>query len=220
MVADAIVIAVCAALLVAGVGMVIRWGGAPETGAPAPSLVRYGLACAAAGAVAGVIAAGAAGRLVMGLLALTSPRVSGALTEADAVIGQVTIGGTLGFIIFVGLPAGLMSGILYAVAGPVLPRGRAGGLAVGAILLVLVGSRLEPLRADNIDFRLVGPDWLSVSAFVGLALFQGLLVQAVAARLWPYPLPRPRSPVLGRRSPSPRLCCWRCPASRAPRRRS
>ena len=51
------------------------------------------------------------------------------------------------------------------------------------VLLVLAGSRLDPLRADNFDFALVGPDWLSVLLFAALALFQGMLVVAVAAAL-------------------------------------
>jgi hypothetical protein len=73
---------------------------------------------------------------------------------------------------------------------PLLPRGRAGGLALGAILLVVAGSRIDPLRADNFDFALLGPDWLAVVVFAALALFQGLLVVALAARLgarWPLP---------------------------------
>ena len=55
------------------------------------------------------------------------------------------------------------------------------------------GSRLDPLRADNFDFALVGPDWLSIVAFTALALFQGMLTWAVAARLRLPPLPLGRS---------------------------
>jgi hypothetical protein len=35
---------------------------------------------------------------------------------------MITVGGTLDFIIFVGLLAGLFSGALHALVGPVLPR--------------------------------------------------------------------------------------------------
>lgn len=73
---------------------------------------------------------------------------------------------------------------------------------LGLTLLVLAGSQIEPLRADNIDFAFVGPDWLSVLLFVALALFQGMLVVAVAGRLFGGELPaRPggrRPVVLGR----------------------
>ena len=119
----------------------------------------------------------------MRLLALTSPGADGALTEAQATIGEITVGGTLGFVVFSGIPAGVLAGVLYALTGPLLPRGHAGGLALGAILLVLLGWAFEPLRADNFDFNLVEPDWLSVLAFTVLALFQGALTVAIAARL-------------------------------------
>ncbi len=186
------VTAVCVALVAVGVLIIVRWGSdAPADRPPGPSrsrpaqAARYAGALAVAGAAAGVLAAGAGGRLVMRLLAITSPESHGALTEAQATIGEITVGGTLGFVVFIGLPAGLLSALLYALAGPVLPRGRAGGIVLGALLLVLVGSRLEPFRADNIDFALVGPAWLAVLAFTALALFQGVLVVVLAARLAP-----------------------------------
>ena len=136
----------------------------------------------------------------MRLLAITSPDAHGAITEAEATIGEITLGGTLGFVTFVGLPAGALMGALYALAGPVVRGGRAGGLALGAILLILAGAN-EPLRSDNFDFNLVGPDWLSVLCFTALALFQGALVVALAARLSrgvPSVEPGPRVLLVGR----------------------
>jgi uncharacterized membrane protein YjjP (DUF1212 family) len=50
---------------------------------------------------------------------------------------------------------------------------------------VLAGSRLEPLRDGNIDFALLGPDWLSVLLFVAVGLFHGLVVVALAHRMSP-----------------------------------
>ncbi|HET8950515.1 MAG TPA: hypothetical protein VFN44_08390 [Solirubrobacteraceae bacterium] len=174
-----LIIAICAAVVAAGLVLVARHS---RPAPPALPLARYVAVCLAAGLGAGLIAAGAGGRLVMRLLAITSPDADLALTEAGARIGEITLGGTLGFVVFTGVPAGLLIGVLYALAGALLPPGRAGGLLLGAILLVLVGFA-EPLRAENFDFDLVGPDWLSVLAFTALALFQGLLVVALAARL-------------------------------------
>ena len=74
-----------------------------------------------------------------------------------------------------------------------LPRGRAGGIVLGLALLVLAGAQLEPLRADNIDFNLVGPAWLSLIAFTALAVFQGMLTWALAARLQLPSLPASRA---------------------------
>jgi hypothetical protein len=192
-----LIIAICAAVVAAGLVLVARHS---RDAPPALPFVRYLAVCIAAGVGAGVIAAGAGGRLVMRLLAITSPDVKGALTEAEARIGEITAGGTLGFVVFVGIPAGLLVGTLYALAGPLLPRGRTGGALLGAILLVLAGFS-EPLRAENFDFNLVGPDWLSVVAFTALAVFQGLLVVALAARLSrgvPSVEPGPRVLLVGR----------------------
>jgi hypothetical protein len=163
-------------------------GGCPEAGCGQP--VGPLLAAAiAAGVAAGVLAAGAGGRLVMRLLALTSPGAEGSLTEAEQVVGEISLGGTLGFLVFAGLASGLLSGMLYALLWPVLPPGRAGGLVLAAVLLVLAGSQIDPLRADNFDFAIVGPAWFAVVAFSSLALFQGMLVVALGARMSPGPGP-------------------------------
>ena len=192
-----LVIAICAAVVAAGLVLVAR-----QTRVAPPALppLRYAAVCLGAGLGAGAIAAGAGGRLVMRLLAVTSPDVEGAITEAEATIGEITAGGTLGFVIFVGLPAGALMALLYGLAGPLLRGGRAGGLALGAILLILAGAN-EPLRSENFDFNLVGPDWLSVLCFTALALFQGALVVALAARLSrgvPSIEPGPRVLLVGR----------------------
>jgi hypothetical protein len=185
-----LVIGVCVALVLAGIVMVVRWGGDPRAaraearrGSVAVQLLAYAGGCLAAGLVAGVVAAGAGGRLVMRLLAVTSPDAAGSITEADEIVGEISAGGTLGFFLFAGLPAGVLSALVYAVVRPLLPAGRAGGLALGALLLIGTGTRIEPLRADNPDFEIVGPDWLSVTAFIALALFQGLVVVAAGSRL-------------------------------------
>jgi hypothetical protein len=184
------VVALCAALVFAGVVIVTRWGaGAPQPARSAARsrlarLARYGAIMAAAGVLAGLLAAGAGGRVAMRVLALTAaPDMQGMVTEGGAVIGDITLGGTLAFIAFAGVLSGLLTGGLYALMLPLLPRGRAGGLLLGAIVLVLAGSRLDPLRSDNFDFALVSPDWLSVLLFTAVALFQGLLVVALAGRM-------------------------------------
>jgi hypothetical protein len=198
------VIVVCAALVAAGGVVVVRWGaGGPETASddiaarvpapPAAQLVGYAALMFAAGAAAGVLAAGAGGRLAMRLLAATSPQSHGEITEGAATIGDITVGGTLSFLAFAGVAAGTLSALLYVLVGALLPRGRAGGLTLGLLLLVLAGARFEPLRADNFDFNLVGPDWLSVLSFTALAMFQGMVMCALAARLNLHPLPLGRS---------------------------
>jgi hypothetical protein len=181
-----VVIGACIALVAVGVVLVVRWGGLRPGDAPRSTafwwLGYLGVALAA-GLTAGVLAAGAGGRLAMRLLAVTSPQAEGSFTEAAEVVGEITAGGTAGFIVFAGVPAGFLSAVLYALVRPVLPPGRAGGVILGLLLLLFAGTTIDPLRPDNLDFRIVGPDWLAVLTFTVLAVFQGLVVTAVGARL-------------------------------------
>jgi hypothetical protein len=196
------VIVVCMLLVLAGLLAIVRWGGmavqppptaaedeaGPADGPPVSLVVRrflWSLTLAVVSGVgAGLLAAGAGGRLVMRLLAVTAgPDAQGRITEADQVVGRISVDGTLGFVVFTGLFFGLATGVLYLVVRWWLPAGRAGGLAYGALLLVVAGTRLEPLRPGNPDFDLVGPGWLSAAAFSTLVMFHGVLVAALAGRV-------------------------------------
>jgi hypothetical protein len=196
------VIVVCLVLVLAGLLAIIRWGGLAVQPPPTPAeddtvpagrppvglVVRrylwYLTLAISAGVGAGILAAGAGGRLVMRLLAVTAgPDAQGQITEADQVVGRISLHGTLGFIVFTGLFFGAASGAAYLLVRRWLPAGRTGGVAFGALLLVLAGTRLEPLRPANPDFDLVGPGWVSVAAFSALVLFHGMLIAALAGRL-------------------------------------
>ena len=186
---DTALIASCAALVLAGAVMVWRWGGTapPAPAATGPLLrrgARYAAIMLAAGAVAGVLAAGAGGRLVMRLLALTSATAQGAVTEGGATVGEISVEGTIGLVLFAGLPAGVLPVRCTHACGPFCRPAAAAEPLVGLLTLVLAGATVEPLRADNFDFNLVGPDWLSVLAFAAVAAFQGMLVVAIAQRLY------------------------------------
>ena len=196
------VIVGCIVLVVVGLLAIVRWGGLAVQPPPAPAdddtvpaarppvslVVRrylwYLTLAISAGVGAGILAAGAGGRLAMRLLAVTAgPTAQGRITEADQVVGHISAEGTLGFIVFTGLFFGAASGAAYLLLRRWLPDGRTGGVAFGALLLVLAGTRLEPLRPGNPDFDLVGPGWVSVAAFAALVLFHGMLLAALAGRL-------------------------------------
>ena len=196
------VIVVCLVLVLAGLVAVVRWGGLavePPPGSgpdaagftdppPVDLVVRrylwYLVVAMAAGATAGILAAGAGGRLVMRLLAVTAGAdAQGRITEAEEIVGRITVDGTIGFVVFTGLFVGLPSAAGYLLLRRWLPAGRAAGLAYGALLLFVAGTRLEPLRRGNSDFDLVGPGWVSVVAFTALVVFHGALVVALAGRL-------------------------------------
>jgi hypothetical protein len=120
----------------------------------------------------------------MRLLAVTAGAdAQGRITEADQLVGRITVDGTLGFVVFTGLFFGLASGMVFVLLHRWLPAGWGGGLAYGVLLLVVAGTRLEPLRRTNPDFDLVGPGWVSVVAFAVLVVFHGVLVAALAGRL-------------------------------------
>jgi hypothetical protein len=196
------VIVGCIVLAVVGLLAIVRWGGLAVQPPPAPAdddtvpaarppvslVVRrylwYLTLAISAGVGAGILAAGAGGRLAMRLLAVTAgPTAQGRITEADQVVGRISAEGTLGFIVFTGLFFGAASGAAYLLLRRWLPGGRTGGVAFGALLLVLAGTRLEPLRPGKPGFDLVGPGWVSVAAFAALVLFHGMLLAALAGRL-------------------------------------
>ena len=195
------VIVVCIALVLAGLVAVVRWSRlavapppvpepatAGQTRRPPALVVRcylwYLTVAVTSGLGAGILAAGAGGRLVMRLLAVTAGAdAQGRVTEAEQLVGRITVDGTLGFVVFTGLFFGLASGMVFVLLHRWLPAGWVGGLAYGVLLLVVAGTRLEPLRRDNPDFDLVGPGWLSVATFAVLVVFHGLLVAALAGRL-------------------------------------
>jgi hypothetical protein len=188
------VVVICLALLFLGAGLAAKWGRLDFV-TPTPALhasfaeqakralwfLDIGLI---GGVVGGLLAAGAGGRLAMRLLAATSGKsVQGRITEADEVVGEITVGGTIGFIAFGGLFAGLVCSAIYLLLRKWLPNGLVGALVLGALLLVTLGSRVEPLRSNNTDFDLVAPAWLAVLAFAGLAFLHAVVSVAVMARV-------------------------------------
>ena len=189
--------AACVAALGLATGFALRWGRLEvhprpllAAEAPAPrrdALLRYlrGAAIATVGgAIAGPLVLGFGGRLAMRITAGTSDdSVQGALTEAEEVVGEITLGGTIGLVIFIGLLGGLTGGLLYMSIRRWLrgPAWRAGGI-VGVLGLAVVG-RGAALEPDSVDFDLLSPRWLAVVLFVVLAPFFGIVLAAVIERL-------------------------------------
>ena len=211
-----LLIIVCGILLAVGVVLAVAWSGerliSPEfpprgsadAGSSAhrrhPHLegLRYYLWWATMfiviGTATGILVTGAGGRLAMRLLAVTSPDATGRFTEAQAIVGDITVEGTVAYLIFGALPFAFASAAVFLLVAPWQPRGRWAGPTFGAILLVTIGPFIDPLRRVNIDFDRVGPGWLSVLLFAALAVLQGAALAALAGRL-------SRSlPLMGRRN--------------------
>ncbi len=193
---------VCGVLVVAGLAAVVAWGGldiagppgdpgghGPGEGTPSVGLTLRRLAwhldiAVVSGLAAGLMASGAGGRLAMRLLAVTAGEgAQGRITEAEEVVGRITTGGTIAFVIFGGLFAGVVTGPLLVAIRRWLPRGRWRGVAFGLLLLVVGATRVEPLRANNRDFDIVGPSWLALIVFSAVVLAHGMVNVAIASRV-------------------------------------
>ncbi len=191
------VVVVCIVLLLAGGVMALRWGHLqlipPWVDGPDDEVawkerlrrVAWFIVVHVGGALgSGLLVVGPGGRLVMRLLAVTSgDDAQGKLTEAEEVVGAITVGGTIGFVVFVGLGGGMLIAVLFAATRKWLPSGRLGALALAFGAAVLFSTRLEPLRPDNEDFGIVGPSWLGVVTFLGLGLLAFLTFAAIAGRV-------------------------------------
>ena len=183
----------CGVLLLAGVLGVVRWGGTEVklpsvegwSDRPAVLFARqylwYLTLAVASGVGSGILIAGAGGRLAMRLLAATAgDAAQGRRTEAEEIVGDISVGGTIGFVVFTALFFGFATGVIYLLVRRWLPRGRLGGLAYGGLLLAVIATRIDPLRSENPDFDIVGPGWLAVVAFGGIVVVHGMLLAAFA----------------------------------------
>jgi len=189
------VVIVCGALLALTAVGLVRWRDEVFVAPPPPPVdagarvrARHYLwwvqVVLATGLLCGPLVMGLGGRLAMRLLGATGgDAAQGRLTEADEVVGEITVGGTIGFIVFIGLLSGLVMTLLWFAVRRYLPARWIGGLVFGAALLVVFGTRLEPLRPGNEDFDLVGPWWLAIAAFSALALGFGVSLAVVSARV-------------------------------------
>lgn len=175
---------------------ILRWGRLPiQTSAPSvhgvddrwPSrlagpLRALGPVCSA-GIICGVLVAGFLGRFVMRVLAATSgDGAQGVLTDAEEIMGEITLSGTIGFIVFVGVGAGAVAAIVLLVARPWLHvSGAAAGVMSGLVPLVLLGGK--DFSTENQDFSILSPTWLAVGLIVGGTTLFGAALGSLAARL-------------------------------------
>lgn len=146
-------------------------------------IARHAAIVGVAGVITGVVVGGVGGRILMRIAAVAAPdRVMGATTENGNRIGDITVGGTVAIVVFVGVLLGLVGAIAYLMAEPWLSwTGRWRGVAFGAFLLAIGGA--GTLTSDNFDFFLVGNQELVVAMFVALFIGFGTLLGPVVARL-------------------------------------
>ena len=131
--------------------------------------------------ITGLLIAWPGGRLVMRILAATSPgSAQGRLTEAQANVGFITLDGTVALLIFGGMPTAFVASLVYLAIRRWLPPGRLAGPVAGLLGIVVFGAGAEPFRTNNVDFTFIRPGWLSVLLFILLSVLIGAMVAAVA----------------------------------------
>jgi len=147
------------------------------------SVARHVGTASLAGIAAGVLVGGLLGRVVMRISGfMAGPALAGVHTENGNVVGDITVAGTFALIMFVGLPSGILGGLLYALLEPWLRRLRPWhGLAYGAALLATTGfTFLDPV---NFDFRRFGMPLLNVAMFAALFVLFGVATAWLFDRL-------------------------------------
>jgi len=142
------------------------------------ALRRFGRhvgAAAISGVIAGVLVAGLFGRIAMRVAGFASrPELIGTQTSNGNRVGDITVEGTIALALFVGVPAGIGGGILYASAEPWLRSRRWKGPIFGAGLLAALGFTV--FDTGNIDFGRFGVPALNVVLFAALFIAYGAAI--------------------------------------------
>lgn len=140
------------------------------------AVLRAASVGAISGAIAGIVTGGIGGRVAMRITAITAGDADqGAITDAGEVVGVISLDGTLGLIIFVGIFAGLFGGLVFAGMRPWLASlGAWKGLAFGVVLLGSLGWTV--IERDNFDFHTFGYATLNIAMFAAIFIAFGVLV--------------------------------------------
>lgn len=141
---------------------------------PLRDIARGGLA----GLLTGILVAGVGGRVVMRAAALLVPDAAGRFTENGNRIGDITVSGTLGVVLGVGLFFGLAGATVWVVVAPWLPGG-VGRRAVLAIPVAVALTSVSLVQASNPDFRILRHDVATVVMLLGLVAVAGLVISLV-----------------------------------------
>lgn len=144
-------------------------------------LLRHWLAVALAGVVTGVAVGGGGGRLFMRLSALAAPSEAvGRVTEAGNVVGEITLGGTVGFVVFVGIMSGIVGTMLYVAVEPWLAWGRRwGGLVFGVFLAAVAVPASDAMSPHNPDFVILQRPVFNVTIILSLFLLYGVVMSVL-----------------------------------------
>lgn len=133
-----------------------------------------------AGLVGGLLVVGVGGRLFMRVVTLIDTSSIGTLTSNGNRIGDITLGGTLGFMVFGGLLFGGCAGVLWAAVSQWLP-GRGAGRALASRVVAVASFFVA--RADERDFLVLDPPGASVAMLVMIVAALGVVIALADDRL-------------------------------------
>lgn len=137
-------------------------------------IARGGLA----GLITGLAMGGGGARLAMRIASLLDPSARGRTTEAGFSVGEFTLGGTIGLIVFGGIFTGIGLAVIWVVVRSWLPNRAATRYLVAALIGVAMGGRFA-IDGRNIDFIILDPAWGQVGVFLVLSALTGAAVVAV-----------------------------------------
>jgi hypothetical protein len=145
-----------------------------------PGLARNIALSGIAGLFTGILVGGIGGRLFMRLAGAAAPDLAqGRGTEAGFRVGEVTFGGSLGLVIFIGIFTGVVGAIFYVVFSPWLSWARWWrGVLFGMVLFAIGSATSDIMNPDNIDFAILGNPELLVAAIFLLFMAFGVVMDA------------------------------------------
>ena len=143
------------------------------------ALFRRMVAAMCGGWLCGLVVAGVLGRLVMRILASeSSPAVQGLLTDDQARVGEISLGGSIALAL-TGAFGGSIAGLVYLLALRILPASALLRSVIFAIFAAAVGGALFVHSYDSFDYSRLDPVWFGVASFIGLPALFGLVVPTV-----------------------------------------
>ncbi|MBI5287739.1 MAG: hypothetical protein HY873_02065 [Chloroflexi bacterium] len=121
----------------------------------------------------------------MRIIAVLNHDRDGVTTDARAIVGEISLGGTMS-LVMLGAVAGVLGGLFYLGLRRWLwvpPTWR--GPAFAAVTLLTVGHVL--FDTANVDFQIFEPVAVVIALFAALFLMNGLLLVPLADRIHPEP---------------------------------
>jgi hypothetical protein len=135
----------------------------------------------AAGAIAGAVGGGLGSRVAMRITGIMSSNVERLnRTDNDAIVGDITLGGTLTLVIL-GAIFGTIGGMFYVALRPYLSKKwPLAGLSFSVLLLAVAGSLI--IVGSNRDFRIFGSSTINVLMFALLFPLYGMPLAFLAEK--------------------------------------